>query len=71
VYVVGDDHVAHQRLITIQHEQDDIFIIKSGLDPHDKIVLEGIRQLSEGQKLDEFEFKKPEEALAHQKFPAE
>jgi membrane fusion protein (multidrug efflux system) len=71
VYVVGEDHVVHQRLITIQHEQDDIFIIGKGLDVHDKIVLEGVRQVSEGQKLEDIEFKKPEEALANQKYHAE
>jgi membrane fusion protein (multidrug efflux system) len=30
VYVVGDDHAVHQREITIQHEMDDIFVIKKG-----------------------------------------
>ena len=39
VFVVGEDHVIHQRLITIQYEKDDIFIIKSGLGVKDKIVL--------------------------------
>jgi membrane fusion protein (multidrug efflux system) len=70
-YVVGEDHVVHQRLITVAHELEDIFILQKGLDLHDKIVLEGVRQVSENQKLEEYEFKKPEEALANQKFHAE
>ncbi|WP_082838145.1 efflux RND transporter periplasmic adaptor subunit [Gemmata sp. SH-PL17] len=70
VYVVGEDHVAHQRLITIQHEMDDIFIIKSGIGVDEKIVLEGVRQVHEGEKV-EYEFHKPEDALAHQKNHAE
>jgi len=71
VYVVDKDNVVHQRPITIQHELEDIFVIESGLDPSDKIVLEGARELHDGEKLGEVEFEKPEEALAHQKHRAE
>jgi membrane fusion protein (multidrug efflux system) len=73
VYVVGEDNVVHQRLITIEPEPglEDIFVIKSGLDVKDKIVLEGVREVHDGDKLEEFEFRKPEEALAHQKNHAE
>ncbi|HEY7428074.1 MAG TPA: efflux RND transporter periplasmic adaptor subunit [Gemmataceae bacterium] len=72
VYVVGEDDVVHRRLITIQREPglEDIFIIKSGLDVKDKIVLEGVREVHDGGKV-EYEFRKPEEALANQKNPAE
>ena len=70
VWVVGEDDVAHQSLITIKHELEDIFVIDSGLDVKDKIVLEGVRQVEEGEKV-EYEFRKPEEALKNQKFHAE
>jgi len=72
VWVVDEDDVAHQRLITIKHELEDIFVINSGLDLKDKIVLEGVRQVEEGGKV-EYEFRKPEDALAlkNQKFRAE
>ncbi|VTS02736.1 hemolysin d : Putative Co/Zn/Cd efflux system membrane fusion protein OS=Sandaracinus amylolyticus GN=DB32_2325 PE=4 SV=1: HlyD_2 [Gemmata massiliana] len=70
VYVIGADHVVHQRLITIQHEMDDIFIIKSGIGVDEKIVLEGGRQVHEGEKV-EYEFRKSAEALASQKNHAE
>ena len=70
VYVVGEDDVVHQRLITVQHELDDIFVIKSGLDVKDKIVLEGVREVHDGDKV-EYEFRKPEEILDHQKNRAE
>lgn len=70
VYVVGKDEVVHQREIVILHEQEDIFMIKSGLDANDRIVLEGVRQVRDGEKV-EYEFCKPEEALAHQKTHAE
>jgi membrane fusion protein (multidrug efflux system) len=71
VYVVGDDHVVRRREITVGHEQDDIFVVTKGLDVNDKIVLEGVRQLKNGDSVKDYEFRKPEEALAHQKNHAE
>ncbi|WP_238602824.1 efflux RND transporter periplasmic adaptor subunit [Fimbriiglobus ruber] len=71
VYVIGEDHVVRQREVAVQHEMDDIFIIKKGLDAKDKIVLDGVQQVRDGDKLEEFEFRKPEEVLGHQKFHAE
>lgn len=70
VWVVSEDHVVHQRLITVKHEKDDIFVIEKGLTTNDKIVLEGVRQVHDGDKV-EYEFLKPEEVLKHQKYHAE
>ena len=70
VYVIGEDHAAHRRLITIRHELEDTFVIRGGLGVNDKIVLEGVREVREGDKV-EYELRKPEEVLAHQKFHAE
>ena len=70
VYVVDKDDVVHQRAIVIQYELDDIFVIKSGLDVNDRIVLEGVRQVHDGEKV-EYEYRKPEEALTNQKNHAE
>ncbi|HVX15154.1 MAG TPA: efflux RND transporter periplasmic adaptor subunit [Pirellulales bacterium] len=52
VYVVDDDNVAHQREIAVEHDLDDIFVIKSGVDVNEKIVLEGIRQIRDGDKVE-------------------
>ncbi len=71
VWVVGDDKVAHQRPIEIKHELEDKFVIESGITIKDKIVLEGVQQVHDGQKLDEVEFEDPAKALSHQKFHAE
>ena len=62
--------MVHQTLITIKHELDDIFVINSGIGVKDKIVLEGVREVEEGAKV-EYEFREPEEALKNQKFHAE
>lgn len=71
VFVIGEDHVVHQRLITIEHELDDIFIIESGLKPNEQIVLEGVRQVHEGDKVEHYEFQSPDEVLKHLKYHAE
>jgi len=69
-FVVGTDHVVRQRDITIQSAQDDIFVVEQGLDVNDKIILEGIRQVRDGDKI-EYEFRAPEEVLGNQKYHAE
>lgn len=70
VYVVGEDHVAHQRRVKIKHELEDIFVVDGGLDPKEQIILEGVRQVQDGDKV-EFEYRSPEVALAKLKFHAE
>jgi membrane fusion protein (multidrug efflux system) len=70
VYVIEKDGTVRQREITVKEEQEDIFVIASGLDVNDKFVLEGIRQVQDGEKV-EYEFMKPEEALSHLKYHAE
>lgn len=70
VYVIGEDEVVHQREIEVQNELEDIFVIKKGLGVHDKIILEGIQQVRDGDKV-ESEFIAPKEVLAHLKFRAE
>ena len=62
--------IVHQREIVILNELDDIFLIKEGLGVNDMIVLEGIRQVRDGEEV-EYEFLAPEEALQNLKFHAE
>jgi len=50
---------------------DDIFVIKSGLDKNERIVLEGVRQVHNGEKISGFVMRKAEEALAKQKYHSE
>jgi membrane fusion protein (multidrug efflux system) len=69
-FVVGADNVVHQRDITIQTAQDDIFVVESGLEENDKIILEGLRQVKDGDKI-EYEFRAPEEVLGNLKYHAE
>ncbi|EAQ81646.1 efflux RND transporter periplasmic adaptor subunit [Blastopirellula marina] len=69
-FVVDKDNVVHQRDLTIESEQDDIFVIREGLEEGDKIILEGIRQVRDGDKI-EFKYTAPEEVLGHLKYHAE
>jgi len=69
-FVVGEDNVVHQRDITIQSEQDDIFLIGNGLNEGDRIIVEGIRQVRDGDRI-EYEFQPPEEVLSNLKYHAE
>ena len=70
----GEHHMKHgvvrQREIVILNELDDIFLIKEGLGVNDKIVLEGIRQVRDGEEV-EYEFQSPEQALKQLKYHAE
>jgi membrane fusion protein (multidrug efflux system) len=62
VWVVDKEGVVHKREIVVQDELADIFVIKKGLDVNDKIVLEGVRQVRDGDKV-EYEFRKPGQRL--------
>jgi len=70
VYVVGKDNVVRQRAIAVQNELEDIFVISKGLKLTDRIVLEGVRQVRDNDKV-EYETRPAEEAIANQKKPAE
>jgi membrane fusion protein (multidrug efflux system) len=62
VYTVDRDNIVHQREVTIQNAQDDYFVVKTGVDSKDRILVEGIRKIRDGEKV-EYEFRQPEEVL--------
>ena len=70
VFVIDKDGVVHQREIVVQSELDDIFVVKSGVTDKDKILLEGVRQVREGEKVT-YVFRPADEALADLKHAAE
>lgn len=69
-FVVGKDNIVRQRDIVVASEKEDIYVIKEGLDIDDRIVLEGIRQVRDGDKV-EYEYEAPEEVMKHLKYHAE
>lgn len=74
VFTVGEDNVVHQHEIEVEDELEDIYVIKegakTGLKPTDKFVLEGVREVRDGETV-KGEFRPPEEALKNLKNVAE
>ncbi|GAB3968277.1 efflux RND transporter periplasmic adaptor subunit [Spirosoma terrae] len=64
VYVVDKENKIRSREITIASELPHIFVVKSGLEPTDKILLEGLRQVKENQKID-YKFLAPASVISH------
>jgi membrane fusion protein (multidrug efflux system) len=71
VFVVDQNAVAHQREISIARELEDIFVIKSGLSAGERFVLDGVRQVRDGERLDHAETRPPGEAVKNLKHHAE
>ncbi len=71
IYVVDKDHVIHQKQIEITQEVEDLFVISSGLTENDTFIFEGMRQVEDGEKAEDFETEDPKEAFAHLKLKAE
>ena len=70
VYVVDAENILRIREVKIELEMSDLYVIKSGLEETDKILLEGIRKVEEGEQI-EFEFEDPAEVISHLKIHAE
>jgi membrane fusion protein (multidrug efflux system) len=51
VYVVDKNNTIRSREITIAAEMPHIFVVQSGLNKGDKILLEGLRQVKENEKI--------------------
>lgn len=71
VFVVDGHNHVRQKEVVVQSEMDDVFVIKSGVTAKDKIVLDGVRQVRDGDHVEEYETKSADEALANQKHDAE
>jgi membrane fusion protein (multidrug efflux system) len=62
VYVVDDKKRVHQKEITVASEMPDLYIVKDGLSSTDKILLEGIRKVKDGDKI-RYTYESPEQVL--------
>ena len=63
VYVVNGNGELQQRLITIAAELPHVYIVAKGLNEDDRVLLEGLRKVHKGQKI-EPKFNPPERVLA-------
>ncbi|MBO0358048.1 efflux RND transporter periplasmic adaptor subunit [Hymenobacter sp. BT186] len=62
VYVVDDKKRVHQKEITVASEMPDLYVVSSGLASTDKILLEGIRKVKDGDKI-RYTYESPEQVL--------
>jgi len=69
VYVVDKNNVVHQHEVTVGAEMPDLYIVK-GLSASDKIMLEGIRKVKDGDKID-FAYQDPKTVISHLKVYSE
>jgi len=70
VYVVDKNNVIKSREITVGAEMPNLYIVTSGLNEGDKILLEGLRLVSENDKIS-YEYKEPKEVIKHLSIYAE
>jgi membrane fusion protein (multidrug efflux system) len=70
VFVVDHNNVVRSREITITGEVPDLYVVKSGINANDKIVLEGVQKVKDDDKI-KFDYQKPEDVLSHLKLKAE
>ena len=62
VFVVDKNNVVHSREITIASEMPDLYVVKDGLKESERIMLEGIRKVKDGDKI-EYEYENPKDVL--------
>lgn len=51
VFVVGDDHTLEVRKISPSLRMPHLFVVETGLGPKDRILLEGVQHVKEGDKI--------------------
>jgi len=70
VFVIDEHGVVKQRRIRVAEELEDLFAVEEGLTESDTILLEGLRQVRDGEEVD-YELLEPDEALSQLKLTAE
>jgi membrane fusion protein (multidrug efflux system) len=65
VFVVDAQNVIHQREIDIAGEMPDLYVLRGGISPDDKIMLEGIRKVRDNEKIEKFTYEDPKKVLSH------
>ncbi|WP_127141604.1 efflux RND transporter periplasmic adaptor subunit [Flagellimonas marinaquae] len=70
VFVLDENGTVQQREIVVGAELPHLFVVEKGLSLNDKVLLEGIRMVRNGEKI-HYEFEKPESVLSHLELYAE
>ena len=69
VFIVDKNNVLKSRELNLTGSLPDLYIVKSGLTADEKFLLEGVQKAKDDDKI-KYEYKKPEEVLAHLKIKA-
>jgi membrane fusion protein (multidrug efflux system) len=69
-FVVDQDGVVRQRQIEVREGLEDLFIVTKGLAASDIVLIEGLRQVHDGQKV-KYELASTDKVFANLKLPAE
>lgn len=70
VFVVDNNNVVKSREIAVKGEMPDLYVVESGIEANDKILLEGVQNVKDDEKI-KYEFQKPEDVISHLKLKAE
>lgn len=70
VFVIDKNDKVSSREITITGEIPDLYVIKSGLNENDKILLEGVQKVKENDKI-KYEFESPKKVINNLRLKAE
>ncbi len=70
VFVIDANNTVQSREISITGELPDLYVVASGIAPGEKILLEGVQKVKDGEQV-RCEYQDPHEVLAHLRLKAE
>lgn len=70
VFVIDDKGVVHQRRVKIAHELPHLYIVSDGLAEGEKVLLEGLRRVQDGQTI-KTRYEEPEQVFSKLEVPAD
>lgn len=70
VFILDKEHKVRAREIEIEEELDHLYVVREGLTERDNLLLEGLRKVRDGMKI-EPDFRQPAEVIAQLDVPAE
>lgn len=70
VFIVGKNNKVNAQEISITGEIPDLYVVSSGLNENDKILLEGVQKVKENDKI-KFAYESPKTVLTHLRLKAE
>lgn len=64
VFVIDQNNVVKSRNVVIKYRLPNIYVVESGLDENDRILLEGVQNVKDDDKI-EYTYQAPDSVLAH------